>query len=54
MSRPTCTCASSAALEVAADMLLQLARERDEAEMMLRLASWRAEALEARLREVTR
>ena len=54
MNRSTCTCAAADALEVAADMLLQLAQERDEAEMMLRLASWRAEALEARLREVTR
>lgn len=49
-----CGCAAADALEVAADMLIQLARERDEAEMMLRLASWRADALEARLREVTR
>ena len=55
MNRPEgCNCAAADALEVAADMLIQLAQERDEAEMMLRLASWRAEALEARLREVTR
>jgi hypothetical protein len=41
-------------LEVAADMILEARRQAEEAEMMLRLATWRAEALEARLREVTR
>ena len=44
-----CGCAAADALDVASDMLLHLAQERDEAEMMLRLASWRADALEARL-----
>lgn len=50
MTRP-CTCAAADALGVASDMLLAYAAERDEAEMMLRLESWRAQALERRLAE---
>ena len=48
-----CDCMAAHALEVAADMILEARRQADEAEMMLRLAVWRADALEARLREVT-
>jgi hypothetical protein len=45
-----CDCAAAVALENAIEIAEEALRRLEEAEMMLHLQTWRAEALEARLR----